>query len=175
LIPKEFESPHDSRVVLHLISKVSIPRINLSLSVKDYSGINLCDNRLSDINFVVVGLECAHHCQFICDSENDLGSASTVPGTFKMLAPRRIRPHETHRVIGGYKSGLSSRRFEQYPVPLEKKWQHGLEGSCGPGHLADIDVAVPVDRETVRRQEPSDLGPGRGFADTEHALGRLDL
>src|SRR5271163_1021347 len=34
----------------------------------------------------------------------------------------------------------------------------------GPGNLADIDVAVPVDGEPVRRQKPPELGAGRRVA-----------
>src|SRR5215831_11246315 len=34
----------------------------------------------------------------------------------------------------------------------------------GPGDLADIDVAVPIDRQPVRRQKLAELGTGRGVA-----------
>ena len=40
----------------------------------------------------------------------------------------------------------------------------------GPGDLADIDVAARVDRETVRRQELAELGPGRRVAEAADQL-----
>src|SRR5271170_2707686 len=40
----------------------------------------------------------------------------------------------------------------------------------GPRDLADIDVAVAVDRQPVRRQKLAELGPGRGVAEAADQL-----
>jgi hypothetical protein len=39
-----------------------------------------------------------------------------------------------------------------------------------PRDLADIDVAVPVDRETVRREKLAELGAGWGVAEAADQL-----
>ena len=41
---------------------------------------------------------------------------------------------------------------------------------CGPGNLADINVAVRVHRKTVRRQELAQLGPRRRVAEAPEQL-----
>jgi hypothetical protein len=96
-----------------------------------------------------------------------------APTTFGLLLIRTL----PHRRCGSNRRRASSCRmdhvkgspdlFELLPRPQVGRVRlSGIDlRPCGPGNLADINVAARVHRKTVRRQELAQLGPRRRVAE----------
>ena len=102
-----------------------------------------------------------------------------APTTFGLLLIRTL----PHRRCGSFKPPTgellpygpcegSPDLFELLPRPQVGRVRlSGIDlRPCGPGNLADINVAARVHRKTVRRQELAQLGPRRRVAEAPEQL-----